>query len=258
MTRSPLTDDVKHSNKSSSRNGNTVSYIIVHHWAGTRGGVERLVYSNDKASANYIILSDGTIISSVPENRRAWTSGSSWYDSRGITIEVQNSTLSPTWQVSAKAYESLLKLSRDLAKRYPIKQIIGHRDTGAATACPGPYLYPRLPEIRKYAFNTSAPAPKAPANTPKNIDALARDVIAGKYGNGETRKRRLGTAYTAVQQRVNQILAGNASPQTPRVNIDKLAREVIAGKYGNGAARKRALGGNYQAVQNRVNQILRG
>lgn len=39
-----------------------------------------------------------------------------------------------------------------------------------------------------------------------DIDALARAVIRGDYGNGEERKRRLGSLYDAVQARVNEIL----------------------------------------------------
>lgn len=39
-----------------------------------------------------------------------------------------------------------------------------------------------------------------------DIDALARAVIRGEYGNGEERKSRLGSLYYAVQARVNEIL----------------------------------------------------
>ena len=39
-----------------------------------------------------------------------------------------------------------------------------------------------------------------------DIDALARAVIRGDYGNGEERKRRLGANYAAVQKRVNEML----------------------------------------------------
>ena len=38
------------------------------------------------------------------------------------------------------------------------------------------------------------------------IEQLARDVIAGKFGNGETRKDKLGALYDEVQAKVNQIL----------------------------------------------------
>lgn len=39
-----------------------------------------------------------------------------------------------------------------------------------------------------------------------DIESLARAVIHGEYGNGEERKRRLGSLYDAVQARVNEIL----------------------------------------------------
>ncbi len=38
------------------------------------------------------------------------------------------------------------------------------------------------------------------------IDAIAKDVIDGHYGNGQDRKDRLGDLYNKVQTRVNQIL----------------------------------------------------
>ena len=40
-----------------------------------------------------------------------------------------------------------------------------------------------------------------------DVDALARAVIRGDYGNGAERKRRLGSLYDAVQARVNEILS---------------------------------------------------
>ena len=40
----------------------------------------------------------------------------------------------------------------------------------------------------------------------QTIDEIARDVLAGKYGNGDKRKRLLGDKYAEVQKRVNEIL----------------------------------------------------
>ena len=40
-----------------------------------------------------------------------------------------------------------------------------------------------------------------------DIDKLAREVIAGKHGNGEERKKALGSLYPQVQKRVNEILS---------------------------------------------------
>ena len=40
----------------------------------------------------------------------------------------------------------------------------------------------------------------------KTIDELAREVIAGKYGNGQERKKKLGSLYQKVQDRVNELM----------------------------------------------------
>lgn len=45
----------------------------------------------------------------------------------------------------------------------------------------------------------------------KTVEELAHEVIAGKWGNGSDRKKRLtdaGYDYSAVQKRVNEILLG--------------------------------------------------
>lgn len=47
----------------------------------------------------------------------------------------------------------------------------------------------------------------------KNIEELAKEVIAGKYGNGEERKQKLGNLYSEVQKRVNEILRENSEKQ---------------------------------------------
>lgn len=71
------------------------------------------------------------------------------------------------------------------------------------------------------------------ANAPtEDIDKIARDVINGKYGNGEARKKALGELYTVVQKRVNEILKGSTeNTLTYRVvkgdNLTKIAK-----KYG--------------------------
>lgn len=55
----------------------------------------------------------------------------------------------------------------------------------------------------------SKPAAKPSAPAKKSIDTIAREVIAGKWGNGATRKQKLTAAgynYSEVQKRVNQLL----------------------------------------------------
>lgn len=97
--------------------------------------------------------------------------------------------------------------------------------------------------------------------TSKSIDAIAREVINGSWGNGEERRQKLSVAgydYNAVQGRVNEILSGS-SASSPSKSIDTIAREVIRGDWGNGSERKQRLcdaGYDYYAVQKRVNEIL--
>lgn len=110
-----------------------------------------------------------------------------------------------------------------------------------------------------YVQKTSAgSAPSAPAK--KDNTTIAREVLAGKWGNGNDRKNRLQAAgynYNAIQAEVNRLMGGGSAPA--RKSVDTLAREVIAGKWDKGADRKRRLqaaGYDYNAVQRRVNQLL--
>ena len=45
------------------------------------------------------------------------------------------------------------------------------------------------------------------ASVSGDVGDLARRVINGEFGNGEERKRRLGSNYAAVQHRVNEMLS---------------------------------------------------
>ena len=86
------------------------------------------------------------------------------------------------------------------------------------------------------------------------------EVIKGKWGSGEDRKKSLvnaGYSATAVQAEVNRILSGR---DPVRKSIDEIAKEVMAGKCGSGFMRKTNLtkaGYNYEAVQNRVSQLMK-
>lgn len=92
-------------------------------------------------------------------------------------------------------------------------------------------------------------------------DQVVNDVLNGKYGNGDARKKALEAAgydYNEVQAAVNAKLNG-ASTNSSKKSIDEVAKEVINGDWGNGNTRRQKLeaaGYNYDEVQKRVNQIL--
>lgn len=93
----------------------------------------------------------------------------------------------------------------------------------------------------------------------KTNEEVAREVIAGKWGNGAARKQALTAAgydYSSVQGIVDKMVAGTYT-EAAKKDVNVVADEVIAGKWGNGDARKQALtaaGYNYTEVQNLVNQ----
>ena len=114
----------------------------------------------------------------------------------------------------------------------------------------------------------SKPTTSKPVTIPtvkKTVEQIAKEVLAGKWGNGDTRKQKLKTAgydYNAVQAKVNEMCGVKTKPTAakPTKTISQLADEVIAGKWGNGQDRINRLkkaGYDPVAVQNKVNQKLK-
>jgi hypothetical protein len=278
MSNSSLVNYTKISpNKTSPRN-HAIDTITIHCVVGqctveTIGNV--FAPSSRQASNNYGIGPDGRIGMYVEEKDRSWCSSSSSNDNRAVTIEVASDTTNP-YAVTDAAYEALIKLCADICKRNGIKKLLWKADKSligqvdkqnmtvhrwfANKSCPGEYLYSRHSDIanRVNAILGSDSSDDIEV-TDTVIDVMAREVIAGKYGNGQERKDRLGDLYSRVQSRVNEILNGNVKapePAKPAVDIDALAKAVIRGDYGNGQDRKNRLGDLYDKVQARVNEML--
>lgn len=104
----------------------------------------------------------------------------------------------------------------------------------------------------KYKEETSIPT--------QSIDTIAKEVITGKWGNGEDRKNNLTNAgynYEEVQSRANAIL--NSNGNVGKKSNEEIAREVIRGVWGNGAVRKKRLtasGYDYYTIQSIANNLL--
>lgn len=88
----------------------------------------------------------------------------------------------------------------------------------------------------KYVGKSTSTAKPQTKPTPKTTSQLAEEVIAGQWGNGEDRKKRLTTAgydYNAVQNAVNQKMAAKNKPASVYYTVkrgDTLS--AIASKYG--------------------------
>ena len=142
------------------RNGKRITKITVHHAAVVNASLESLGvnYTQRQCSTNYGIDSNGRIGLYVPEQYGAWASCSESNDSVAVTIEVMNSGAGPNWPVSAKAWDALVKLCVDVCKRNGIEKLnytgdkngnLTRHNMFIATACPGPYLQGKFPELAK-------------------------------------------------------------------------------------------------------------
>lgn len=102
------------------------------------------------------------------------------------------------------------------------------------------------------------------ATTDYSIDAIAYRVIAGEFGNGVDRINALAAAgydNVAVQQRVNEILQGETTPNASQDDMSAIAEAVYRGDYGNGQDRigaLRAAGYDPDEVQRAVDRIYYG
>lgn len=114
----------------------------------------------------------------------------------------------------------------------------------------------RLPWVD---YGSAAAAVKPVVSTTpatKTPEQLAAEVIAGEWGVGAERKRRLiqaGYDYATVQKAVNAQLSGKKS-------VEEVAKEVLRGKWGNGIERKNKLeaaGYDYAEVQRMVGRLMR-
>lgn len=281
MIKSGLTEvvvEAHSSNYTQGRKGQRVCKITPHHMAGVLSAEAcgRIFQNaNRNASSNYGIGNDGKIACYVGEENRAWTSSSSSNDCQAITIEVSNSEIGGNWKISDAAWKSLVRLCVDICTRYDFKLTYDGTPNGsltrhnmfANTNCPGEYLQSKFQELANTVNsildgNSSTPSAPTPSSKKSN-EEIASEVIAGKWGNGETRKIALQNAgydYSSIQAVVNAKLSGKSTPVTPtKKSIDEIAKEVINGQWGNGQDRFNKLtsaGYDANAVQNKVNEML--
>lgn len=77
----------------------------------------------------------------------------------------------------------------------------GDETRGKSTYWGNPYSYYGVSktDVEKYT------------GTSKSIDVLVREVLNGKHGNGDARKKSLGSMYEVVQAKINEIYANKSN-----------------------------------------------
>lgn len=85
----------------------------------------------------------------------------------------------------------------------------------------------------------------------KSVDEIAKDVIAGKLGNGQDRKNLLGDKYSEVQKKVNEIVKGSAgSKKTSEATKESIKKaEEAANKVSSSSKSKMHSGVDMEKVQ---------
>ena len=128
--------------------------ILILHYTGMPTGaaaVARLCDPDAKVSAHYTVDEDGTIYTHVPEERRAWHAGLSWWagevnvNARSIGIEIVN----PGHEFGYRSFpdlqiEAVIELCRDVVQRRKISaaRVLGHSDVAPARKMDPGELFP--------------------------------------------------------------------------------------------------------------------
>ena len=128
---------------SDDRGGAAIDMLLLHYTGmkSARDALDRLCDASAKVSAHYTIDEDGTVYAHVPEARRAWHAGQSWWagatdiNSRSIGIELVN----PGHEFGYRAFPqpqiaSLITLCHGILLRHPIPswRVLAHSDVAPA------------------------------------------------------------------------------------------------------------------------------
>lgn len=223
MSNSPLVSVVIKSPNYSSRNGNKIQGITIHHTAGVLSATQIgniFAKKSRNASCNYGIGNDGKIVLVVDENCRSWCSSSRQNDERMITIEVSNCKGAPNWEVSDKALESLINLCADICKRNGIPKLTFLNDKSkrydysaqnvtihsfySATACPGPYLKGKIPyvceRVNKILSGDQTPVPTPKSDVPFQVKVKINNLNIRKSPNGKVTGKYTGKGIFTITE----------------------------------------------------------
>jgi hypothetical protein len=236
------------------------------------------VWKTRPASAHLDVDGQGGVAQYVKLNEYAWATGNTEGNKSSVSIELANATLAPDWLVAEATWREGARLCGWIHARVfgfrPSRDSVKIHSDWKATLCAGPHIRSILDTLvaeaqAAYDFfvgGNSAPAPSPVPVGQSDLTSVARAVIAGKWGNGPERSRRLQAAGynpTEVQNEVNRLMGGGggSAPPPDRKSVDVIAGEVLAGAWGNGAERTRRLtaaGYNATEVQNAVNARMGG
>lgn len=252
----------------------TIKKVIIHHAASTVFDSIGQVFANPGrgASAHYGVGRNNNVDQYVAERHTAYHCGNYPVNQESIGIENVNSSGAPNWDVAPETRNTLVELVTDIVRRNPSigrlqvgVNLFGHKDVSTnPTACPF-QLEGFLPELanRVNAALDGGGSTPAPQPGKKSNEEIAKEVLAGNWGNNPERRNKLTAAgydYNAIQAIVNGQV-GNPVAAPSRKSNEVVAQEVLAGAWGNNPERQaklQAAGYDYAAIQAIVNGKVGG
>lgn len=258
--------------------------LTIHNTANDASAMAEVSYmqGNPYEVSFHYAVDDTRAVQGLPLNRNGWHTGdggSGKGNRKTIGIEICYSKSGGSRFVKAEKNAAELVARILKSKGWGINRVGKHQDYWQGTYykyCPHRtldlgwqrFLNMVQAELNKLNGTSTVQPPKTetkpttptPKPVTKTIDQLADEVIAGKHGTGDARKKALGSQYDAVQKRVNEKLGATAKPKAPaKKSNNTIAQEVINGQWGNGTDRENRLkkaGYNPTTIQNLVNQKL--
>ena len=128
--------------------------ILLLHYTGMQNAADaiaRLCDADAQVSAHYTVDEDGTIYSHVPEERRAWHAGVSYWagardiNARSIGIEIVNPGHEFGYRTFAESQiASVIHLAKDILSRHaiPPERVLGHSDVAPGRKIDPGELFP--------------------------------------------------------------------------------------------------------------------
>lgn len=165
-----------------------ITDITIHHMAGVLSAEQCgniFARAGRNGSSHYGIGNGGEIGQYVDESDTAWTNSNWPSNCRSVTIETSNCATGGDWPVGDAAYNSLIKLVADIAKRNGLGTLVAGQNLTwhsmfAATTCPGDYLRARISDIAAQANKINGGSP-APAPTPSGDFKVGDKVLPINY-----------------------------------------------------------------------------
>lgn len=165
-----------------------ITDITIHHMAGVLSAEQCgniFARAGRNGSSHYGIGNGGEIGQYVDESDTAWTNSNWPSNCRSVTIETSNCATGGDWPVGDAAYNSLIKLVADIAKRNGLGTLVAGQNLTwhsmfAATTCPGDYLRARIADIAAQA-NKINDNPTPPAPTPTGDFKVGDKVLPINY-----------------------------------------------------------------------------